>query len=277
MRGRAKDRPFHSASSRVTEERDLEALNPSFLRPNRFVPLGAVLPVLLGLCGCALADGAAPWLPFLRDPLVLACLFICSVGVMLMLVPRLFAWNWDSRHFGAASLLIASIALLGAIPWLSILLYSRPALWLRLLLFVPYLAAHCWWAWRFVRVYRDIFADAAMRRQLYAEGPNCFYYVQKANTLLLEKKLKFASMPSAFLFLGCLALAFVSLFFAMPLVRYFGLPMPHLFLAIAAIPIDMMGVGLAVQGLLAFYWYPARLRAQTGKLTFVDVVSKPGR
>lgn len=259
----------------MIEARDLEKRNPAFMRPNKFVPLGALLPFLLGMCACALAAGAAPWLPFLHNPLVLLCLFFCSAGVTLMVIPRLYAWNWDSRHFGAIAFLVGSIALLGGIPWLAILFYSSASLWLRLLLFAGYAAAQLWWAWRFVRLFRRIFADDAMRDQLYVEADHCFYYVRQADRQLLEKTFKFDPIPSAFLFLGCLLLAFVSMFFAGSMVRFFGVPIPHVFMALAAIPIDMMGLGLAMHGVLVFYWYPARLFKQTGKLTYVDVGSKP--
>lgn len=266
--------PGPRGHGRMTEQRDLDSINGAMFRPQNFISMGALLPFAMGLCGWALAEGAAPDVPTRSNPLALLCLFVCSAAIMLAIIPRMSGWDWDTRYFGAGGWLIGSFALMGGIPWLCILIYSRAPWWIRGALFSLYALAHAWGAWRRIRLYRHIFADDEMRNQLYVEAPACFYYVQKADRQLLEKTFKFEEMPTAPVIVGSIVLACVVMLFGVPLVQFFGIPIPHLVLAALGVSMDTMASGLLVRCWLIFYHYPMRLLRATGKVTYVDMGSK---
>lgn len=53
-----------------------------------------------------------------------------------------------------------------------------------------------------------------------------------------------------------------------------GLPFTHLFLAIAALPTDMMAIGLVTRGFIVYYVYPRMRFKESGKRVLVDLVSR---
>ena len=79
-----------------------------------------------------------------------------------------------------------------------------------------------------------------------------------------------------FLFFG--AAACFMMIFGQTLVGFFlGVPFVHLLLAVGAIPLDMMAIGLAVRGWMIFYRFPAKLHRETTKVVYVNLVENPGK
>lgn len=257
--------------------KDLDALNPPFARPSRFIAIGAVLPLLASLAGAGFANGAAPNVTFFQNPLVCLCLAICAASCAMLIVPRLFNWDWRTGYFGFSLLFIFSISIFGGVPWLCILYFSSAPLWLRGALFSSHAFCLLWWASRYVRVYRTAFGNDALRDAMYEEDGDCFYYRQHGDRMVLDTVFHFKEFPSTMFTLSTLAVACGSMVYARELVNFFGLPYAHLFLAIFSISVNMIGVGFLVRGWLVFFKYPTILRRRTGKMVYVDMVTKPAK
>lgn len=255
--------------------KDLDAINPAFAKPSTFVSVTAMLPLLISACSLALANGAAESVPFLQNPISMLCSLIVACSFFFLFIPQLLKWDWQARYFGVSALYMSSVAMFGGIPWLCILLYSSAPIFLRGLLFLIYISLLTGWSLRFVKLYKRIYANDKTRSRIYEEDIDCIYYIQKGDKLLLDKKLKFKQFPPAILFLLFGVAACFTMLFAKSLVGFFGLPFVHLFLAVGAIPLDMMAIGLVVRGWMIFYHLPAKLNRETAKLVYVNLVDNP--
>ncbi|MCU6500728.1 hypothetical protein LPN04_23290 [Rugamonas sp. A1-17] len=254
--------------------KDLDAINPAFAKPSSFVSVTAALPLIISACCLALANGAAESVPLQQNPISILCILIAGLSFVLLFLPRILKWDWRARYFGVSTLYMASVAMFGGIPWLCILFYSSAPIFLRGLLFLSYVYLLAYWGFRFVNLYRYIYVDTKMRAQIYQEDVDCIYYLQKGDTALLGKRLKFKQFPPSILFVLFGIAACLTIIFGKSLVAFFGLPVVHLFLAVGAIPLDMLAIGLAVRGWMIFYCLPARLNRELGKQVYVDLVAK---
>lgn len=255
--------------------KDLDAINPAFAKPSSFVSVTAMLPLLISGCCVALANGAAESVPFQKNPISILCILISTLSFVFLFIPRILKWGWQTRYFGVSTLYMSSVAMFGGIPWLCILLYSSAPIFLRGLFFLAYIALLTWWSLRFFNVYRHIYADNKMRSRIYQEDVDCIYYFQKGDKLLLDKKLKFKQFPSTIVFMFFGTAACFAMIYGKTLVNFFGLPFVHIFLAIGAIPLDMMATGLAVRGWMIFYCLPTKLNREMGKQVYVNLVENP--
>ena len=255
--------------------KNLDALNPSFARPDVFISTGALLPLLTSLVGVGFAAGAAPDLPVLHNVVALFCLAVFAASCAMLVIPRVLRWDWRAGYFGFALLYILSISLIGGIPWLCILAFSSAPLWSRCLLFALHALTLLWWASRYLALYAKVFASDELRPKVYLEEDDCIYYLQKGDRMVLDKVFKFKEFPPTLFIVATLAAACASMLYAGEMVAFFGLPYAHIFLAIFAVSVNMIGVGFAVRGWLVFYKYPRLLRRQTGKQVYVDMASKP--
>jgi hypothetical protein len=253
---------------------DLDKVNPKFARPNTFCANTAFLPFALSTCSMFLAVGAAPHVEVFRNPLFLVCFVICILSVFLFIIPRIFKWDWKAEYFGVSVIYLGSVALLGAIPWGSILLYSKLPIVLRVVGFLLYLFILIGWAWRFVVVYRSISGNAINRQRIYVESDALIYYRQKTDVRILEKEMRFRQFPNALFVIIFMFGAVLTIPNATYLKSIVGLPFTHLFLAIAAIPTDMMAIGLVTRGFIVYYVYPRMIFKESGKRVFVDLVSR---
>lgn len=249
--------------------KNLDALNPSIAQPRTFSSTIAFLPFLLGLVCLPLAFAAAPTLPFERNILALVCAAQSLTSVILMIVPRFFHWDWQSKYFGVTLLCVGSTSVIGVIPWLGIVIFSDLSISFRFVLLLAYTVAVTWWCRRFVKHYRQIFNDPTMRNEVYKEDEDAIYYMQQGDKLLFEKRLKLEQFPPNTLSILFLLLAFLTVPFATALSDSVGASYINIFLSIAGVPIVLMSLGLGVRGYLIFYHYPWRLKRSTGKDVYV--------
>ncbi len=251
--------------------RNLDLTNPAIARPSRSCALGAVVPLILGASSLAFANGAAPGLGISSNPLSILAFLVLTVGLALLIIPPVFKWDWRSRYFGVSLAVLGFLMLLGLVPCLSIVLYSKLSLPLRLAILIFYFGIHVFWARRFVKFYNQVEVDPKLWGMLYQEDSDAVYYVQKADVYLIEKKFKFNQFPSAVFFVVAMLMGAALLPFMSMVTTAVGLPFPHIFLTIAALPVSLMGMGFAVRAWLVFFHFPAKTLRLTGKRTYVDM------
>lgn len=62
--------------------------------------------------------------------------------------------------------------------------------------------------------------------------------------------------------------------FSSQLKNAIGLPFTHIFLAVVAIPTDMIALGFLSRGLIIYYYHPWRLFRRSGKVVYINMVEK---
>lgn len=254
--------------------RNLDKENPLIAHPQSLVLVGALLAFLLGGMCSILASEATPTIGLLGNPLAIFCLCVSAAAVICCLVPKIFRWNWRAQYFGFSTLLLASVSLLGIIPWLCLVLYSALSPMTRFFIFCAYIAINFWWCRRFVLFYGRIFSEKILRDFVYLEEIDAVYYSQKNDNCLMEKRFRFRQFPSA----AAVLIPFVSAFLLVPFSHTInvlvGLPFALSFLTVGSLPITLMILGLTTRGLLIFYFYPWKIKKQTGKIVYVDLLTK---
>jgi hypothetical protein len=190
-----------------------------------------------------------------------------------MLIPRIMNWDWKCKYFGAPALYIASLALMGWVPLFSIVLYGKFPLWISLGYFGLNISLTYWWCRRFVHILRRIYDDPELRRILYVEEQDAVYFMRSGDARLFEERFKFKQLPTSYFFVVPIALAFCILPFIRPISEAVGVPFTQILLAIACIPVNLFALGFATKGFLVYYYYPWKIKRQTGKDVYVDMAS----
>jgi hypothetical protein len=257
----------------VVTLRDLDEINPSYARADRMVLLAGCVSSLISGIGLALANGAAPKVSIVENPVALFCLAVIIASLTLAVVSILLRWRWRAELYGIGMILLGSMALLGGIPWLCFLVYSTLPAVARSTIFLGYIATLIWWSWRFVVSYRENFAKPGLVETVYQVEDQAVFYIQKGDERLLQHTRAPQHFPPASILLFALFVAIALLFIARTAVSVVGLPFVHIFLGVSALPLDMAGLSFAVRGWLIYIHYPRKLAP--GRRAYVDLATKP--
>lgn len=257
--------------------KELDDINPHLAKPEKILSLGAIMSVLVGGTAWMFASEASGSTPFGQELLSLLCLIVIFLACIFAIAAKLFKWGWQTKYFGLGSFYIGSVSLLGIIPWLCIVLYSQMFLWVRAVLFLMYGFALIWWCRRFVIHYKMVMSDDKWRNQIYEEGDDAVYYLQKNDTRLMEKKFRFRQIPNTAFIIVALLLATLLFPFYGKVSTFVTLPFMHIFAAVSFFPFVLMTLGLATRGYLIYYYYPGKIEKITGKKVYVDMSTKYSR
>lgn len=255
--------------------RDLNSIN-SAAKSTRFIfTVSLIIPLFMGCGAWALATGAAAGQSLHNNYLGLMGLGIASIAVIALPIPYLFRWDWDTKYFGAGMLSLSSGSIIGIYPILCIAQYSSLPILVRFTPIFLEAVLIIRWCLRFINIYKIIYREKDLFHYIYTEEPSAVYYSQQADKKILEKILKFDQFPHP-KFFALSTLAAISLIpFSTPISQLIGVPFVHIFLAIFAIPLNLIFLGLSTKGWLVFYFYPTKIRRETNKSVFVDISSQP--
>jgi hypothetical protein len=254
--------------------RNLDKENPSFASPQSLGVISALLPIMIGGMCSLLASIATPRVSLLDNPISVFCICLSCIALLGALMPKIFKWGWRSEYFGFPTFYVASLSLFGIIPWLCILVYGGIPLGARIALLCSYAIPTFWWCRRFVHFYRGVFSDKPLRDFIYLEEFDAVYYSQQNDKFLLERKRGLRQFPSNLAFLIPLALGFCLTPFSRSVYNFTGISFTLTFLTIIGLPITVMILGLTTRCLLIYYFYPWKIKRQTGKDVYVDMVTK---
>ena len=255
--------------------RDLNRINGAAKSTGHVFAISLIIPVFMGCGAWALATGAAPNLPLRENYLELFGLSIIACSIIALPAPLIFRWNWETQYFGAGLLPFASGCILGIYPILCIVLYSSLPSSIRFAVMLLETILITKWCYRFVKIYRRIYRDKNLFNYIYTEEPSAVYYSQRADNKIIGKCLKFQLFPSSRFCALALIAAFSMTPFAQSLAIFFGLPFMHIFLAVAATPLNFMFLGLSTKMWLVYYYYPMKIHNETKKRVYVDMSSPP--
>jgi hypothetical protein len=244
------------------------------MKPARLVSIAAIIPVFFSVLGMTLSNAAAPSTPFIENPITLLNCFILLSASILFFLPRVLKWGWDTKYFGVMLFHISSISLIFIVPCLCLVLYSTLTFYLRVSIFIIFGAIHAIWCRRFVNIYRKIYNDPMAINLIYQEENDAFYYMQRADKHILERKYKFLQLPKDRYFVISCIISFLLLGCMETIKGVTGLPFIHTFLLINTLPISIMAAGLVTKSWLVYYYYPLIIKRHTEKNIYVDMSGK---
>jgi len=227
-----------------------------------------------GMTGWAFGSGASHGENLSNNFIAMSGLFLCVFSVLSFFISMIFRWDWQSKHFGVFCVPFSTVSSFGIYPALCFYYYGTCPVYIRIVLLIANVVLILWWCCRFLLVYRKIMSLPEFSSLLYVEEDDANYYLQKNDIMILEKKLKFEQLPAGILLGGPMLLAVFLVPFYSVVSKYAGIPFPHIFLAIFAIPIELMCLGLVTRGILVFFYYPSIIARRTKKPVYVDLVSK---
>jgi hypothetical protein len=257
--------------------RDLDALNFAAKSTKSVFAFSLIIPLMMGLVTWALANGAALGVSLYDNYLEIIGVSMMAYAIIALPIPYLFKWNWETKYFGAGIFHMASGSILGIAPLLCILQYSSLPILARLILTLLESVVIIWWCYRFLKIYRSIYENKNLFNYIYKEEPKAIYYSQVADRKVIEEILKFDLYPKSSYFVAPFLAAFSLTPFASSVTQFFGLPFIHVFLSIAATPLNMMFLGASTKMWLVFHFYPMKIKKETGKPVYVDMSTNPGK
>jgi hypothetical protein len=255
--------------------RDLEAANAVAKSTKHVFTVSLIIPLAMGFGAWALATGAAPALPLRDNYLEMLAFLIIGFTFLMLPIPYIFRWNWETKYFGAGLLAFGSGSIIGVYPILCIALYSTLPLLLRtvFVIFEGWLIV--WWCLRFVRVYRLIYEDKSMFTYIYVEEEKEIYLLQQADKIIIKEKFKLDQVPGTRLTLFPMIISLAITPYAPLISEVSGIPFTHIFLAIGATPLNLLFLGLSTKAWLIFYYYASKIQKETGKAVYIDKSSPP--
>jgi hypothetical protein len=255
--------------------RDLNTVNTAAKSTKFVFTISLIIPLVMGLCALALADGAAPEVPLRDNYLEILSLGIIAITIMCFPVPYIFKWDWQAKYFGALTFPLASGSIMGIYPLLCIIQYSSLPVLARLSIAILVSFAIVRWTSRVTRVYKAVYENKRLFFCIYEEEPTAVYYLQQADRKICEKLFHLDLFPNPKYALLCFVGAFLLAPFASSVSQFFGLPFTHVFLAVFAAPLDLVFIGIATKVWLACYFYPNKIKKITNKRVYVDMSSQP--
>lgn len=254
--------------------RNLDFSNPAVFKPSRFAAMAAALPFLLALICLPLASSVAPAIAFSENPITIALFVILAVSAVMMVLPLIFKWGWQTKYFGVLLLYVGSVGLIGFVPCLCVAFYGKTGWGVKISPLILYLVFHYVWCRRFTAIYGSATSVAKLRGLIYQEEEDAVYYMRRGDSLLLERELKFIQIPPNRYFFISVLTAFLLISVNAEARATFGVPFFHVFLMVSMLPVSLACVGLAFRGLLIFYFYPLKIEKTTGKRVYVDMSGK---
>lgn len=253
--------------------KDLDSINPTFMRPSSFSKVAAFGVLLLTLVSVPFASGPAPDVPLKSNPIVVM-LFVMLLGSLgLLIMPLVSKWDWRTKYFGSSALCMVSFSLFTLIPCVVLFLYGRAPVVIDLFIAGVYAICHLSWCGKFSAIYRQVYENDELRKIVYHEEFDAIYYSQRGDKFLLEEFYKFSQSPRDRYFVFSVVVACLLIPIMDQVSEFMGIPFAHIFLMVGALPASLMFTGLATRSYLIFYKYPAKLRKATGKDVYVDLVS----
>lgn len=251
--------------------RDLNKINDINSRPDKIMPKGCAVIFFMGCLIWAYANALTPSISLRNNYIAMG---VCGASAFFFMISFILNLDWKAKYYGFLSFYLGSCSLMGVTPLLLIVIYGSSPLWARIMMLLMNLCLIIWWCKRVISIYRKIYNDNKLFNSIYTQDDNAIYFLLKKNEYVIDKNKKFPESPSGSAFVISIALALSLIPFMRITSNFFGTPFFHVFSAIYNIPINLFFLGSLTRGYLFFYYYPKKLKQQTGKDVYVDMYSK---
>ena len=171
--------------------RNLDAINPGFMRPSKFASVSACTLFVLVLLSLPLAYVAAPKIPLGENPIIISICTILAASSIFAIISAFFKWGWKTKYYGVSLISLASISFIAIVPCLAVVFYGNGSYWVKASILFSYGSSHFFWCRKFVIVYKKIFYDINLRNVIFEEEADAVYYMRRGDQFLLEEHLKF--------------------------------------------------------------------------------------
>jgi hypothetical protein len=252
--------------------RDLDVINKGLKSTHSLFLISMILPVATGAACWAMSNKIGG--ENSENNLAFSGLIISLVALVAIPMSYLIRWDWRSYYYGASLFGVASMALIGLYPVLAIVIYSSLPLYIRIFLLFLEAAVVTMWCHRFVRCYAEISKKKILFDGVYVEEDERFYLLIKRDKKVVETEMQISVFPSGKCFLICFFAGIATFSYAVEITKFLGISFTSLLFAAITAPFPAAFLGLATKMWLMFFLYPSRLRATTGKLIYVDMLSK---
>jgi hypothetical protein len=252
--------------------KDLDEINVAAKSTRSIFLISLILPVMMGFISWALVNGANTR-PDERNPVMTSVFVLIVLALTAVPISFLFKWDWRARYYGLSLFGIASVSCLGVYPLLCIVVFGHLPLVLRYSLLGAEIAVICFWCSRFIRIYDHIYRSPELFKKIYVEDQDVVYFLQQGDKKVVEHRLKFVQVPESKYFFICFIVALLLCAVGNRLSEILGVPFVHIFLAVSMAPIPVTFFGFATKMWLLFFVYPRKIKKNTGKSTYVDMVS----
>jgi len=201
---------------------------------------------------------------------------LVDVGLMFLLLAAMTVhlWQWRMEQVSAFGLLAGVCTLNLLLPsYIGIATYSAAPLGLKLLLWGCLLAYQGWFALGIVRAYRRVWNEPSLRKLLLVEKDDHFLFLHQGENIV-RGKVGFQLHCSPLTMIVFMVIGFGTFFIRKPLTNYFDVNWVPIAYAIMSVPLATLATAMIVIS-IQYFIYPHRLTRETGKVVYLDKLSKP--
>jgi hypothetical protein len=169
------------------------------------------------------------------------------------------------RWSGAGVILCISFSYLFTSPTISHFVYSSMPSSINQIGLLLISSIHIYWLFYSYKNIHLIFSNPKLLPILYKEDEKSFIYSNGIQQEIIEEKLKRRYYPHPACWVLIIILSPVSFFIHILITPTFGVDIFHIILALLSLPFALLFNGLAISTLLVSFYYPKKLKTQTGK------------
>lgn len=256
--------------------RDLNYINPIISNKGDLSLLLLSVSLIFNGFSLWMIGAAAPEENFSISVLFEIFLVLLILSMLLSPFSWLKKWNYRLKSFPMSLFFCCNfLMLIYLTPLLCIAVFGRFGVSYKLFFLVVFLLIPPFWAWRFVKFYKQIYQTKALFDCLYSEEQDAVYYLDKGNNWLMRKKFKFDKHPPVSWYLIFIGLACAALFLIEPIKVFFGVPFINFFILLIGFPVTLMIIGQLTQDFLTCWYYPMLISKSTGKNVYIDMGTSP--
>ena len=221
-----------------------------------------------------LFDDVARRTPFWSNAWVWYAFVVTSLMCLLLGAMALRQWQWRMEQVSAFGFLAGICTLNLLLPtYVGIATYSAAPQGMKLLLWGGLLGYQGWFALGIARAYRRAWNEPSLLKLMLIEKDDHFLFLHQGENLVREK-VGFQLHCSPLTMIVFMVAGFGTYFVRNPLIAYFDVSWVPIAYAIISVPLATLGTAMIVVS-LQYFVYPHRLTRETGKVVYLDKVSKP--
>lgn len=255
--------------------RNLHEINVITKSTRHIFLISLIISIFMGCGAWALASGVTTNPPHDKNNLEIFAIAIILISILSLPLSFSFQWTWETKYFGLGLFPFSTGALMGIYPLLCIVLYSSLPIFIRIIIATIQFTLIIKWCKRFFDIYKKIYHNNNLFSHIYEIESDAVYFSQRADQDVLSRIFKFQQFPRSPVFITFLAISLCLAPYSLEISQFLGVPFIHIFLAIAATPLNLLFLGLCTKMWLVYYFYPMKIKRNSGMSVYVDMSSPP--
>lgn len=249
-----------------------ERVPPIYLSRLGLPVLFIVFGVLVDGIGMFMAADVSSRVPARENMLVWIGLLHATGCIAVAASLVVAKWSWRAEQHGLLAFVMMGFAYFMLSSYLGIVIFSPAHPTFRALMLVILLAYHGWWISRVVRWYGRAWHDDSLRNLIYVERSDHIVYLREGERNVRER-LGVQFFPSNWTLVSTFLLGLGTYFARDNLTRYFDASWVPIAFAIWGLSLSVFVTTMVTSSVMTCFVFPSRLRRQTGKHVYVDLLS----